>query len=112
MVLNPEIVDETKLSNQEKQSLSEFDNEIEILVKSLQDENLKLRKVSIPEYLNVTKSIKLIRNSKDFAEKAGKNCVRCCSDCPNAKAIWMPARSMHILSRRNRIQLTKLVYWK
>ena len=68
LVLNPEIVDETKLSNQEKQILSEFDNEIEILVQSLQDENLKLRKVAIPEYLNVTKSIKLIRNSKDFAE--------------------------------------------
>ncbi len=67
LVINPEIVDESKLTEEENKILNQIDQEIEVLIKSVQDENLKLRKVSIPEYLNVTKSIKLIRNSKDFA---------------------------------------------
>lgn len=67
LVLNPEKIDDSKLSIEQNQFLKDVDQEIEVLIKSLQDENLKLRKVLIPEYLNVTKSIKLIRNSKDFA---------------------------------------------
>ena len=67
LVLNPVAVDESKLTSAQIQILQNIDQEIDILVKSLQDENLKFRKVPIPEYLNVTKSIKLIRNSKEFA---------------------------------------------
>ena len=67
LVLNPEIFDESKLSIEQNQFLKQIDQEIEVLIKSVQDENLKIRKVPIPEYLNVTKSIRLIRDSKDFA---------------------------------------------
>jgi DNA helicase-2/ATP-dependent DNA helicase PcrA len=67
LVLNPEIFDESKLSIEQHQFLKQIDQEIEVLIRSVQDENLKIRKVPIPEYLNVTKSIRLIRDSKDFA---------------------------------------------
>ncbi len=68
LVLNPIEVDESKLSLEQLQVLKEFDQEIDLLISNLQDESQRVRKVRIPEYLNVTKSIKLIRNSKEFAE--------------------------------------------
>ena len=67
-VKNNQEIDENQLSLEEKEILKNIDEDIEALLRVLQDKSLIKRNVKIPDYLNVTKTIKMIRNSKSFAE--------------------------------------------
>ena len=69
LVENPIEVDETQLSLLQKQTLENWDKDIESLIKELTSEKLIKKSVAIPDTLNVTKTIKLMREPIEFAQQ-------------------------------------------
>ena len=62
-------VDETTLSQTQKTLLENWDKDIESLITELTSEKLVKKSVAIPDTLNVTKTIKLMRNPDEFAKQ-------------------------------------------
>jgi len=69
LVENPNEVDETQLTLLQKQSLENWDKDIDSLIKELTSEKLIKKSVAIPDTLNVTKTIKLMREPTEFAQQ-------------------------------------------
>jgi DNA helicase-2/ATP-dependent DNA helicase PcrA len=69
LVKNAQDTDETELSEIEHEIINELDKDIDAILFELQNEKNIKKTVAIPDTLNVTKSIKLIRDSKTFAKQ-------------------------------------------
>jgi DNA helicase-2/ATP-dependent DNA helicase PcrA len=62
-------VDESALSQMQKTLLENWDKDIESLITELTSEKLVKKSVAIPDTLNVTKTIKLMRDPTEFAKQ-------------------------------------------
>lgn len=68
LVASPAVFDESNITVAEKVLLEEWDKDIDSLLEELSSEKLIRKSVAIPDTLNVTKVIKLMREPKEFAQ--------------------------------------------